>query len=86
MRPIKHNPEYNLLAEALERYVGSDTGTMMRSPFLPLSTSELRDLIKSAGFAHVRILIGVGTGSLSFCQRIPGGELLAHRWQDSSNP
>jgi ubiquinone/menaquinone biosynthesis C-methylase UbiE len=60
MRPIKHNPEYNLLAEALERYVGSDTGTMMRSPFLPLSTSELRDLIKSAGFAHVRILIGVG--------------------------
>jgi hypothetical protein len=33
---------------------------MMRSPFLPLSTSELRDLIKSAGFAHVRILIGIG--------------------------
>ena len=60
MRPIKHNPEYDLLAEALERYVGSDAGTMMRSPFLPLSTSELRDLLKSAGFQDVRILIGIG--------------------------
>lgn len=60
MRPIKHNPEYNLLAEALERYVGPDAGMMMRSPFLPLSTNELRELLKSAGFGDVRILIGIG--------------------------
>jgi ubiquinone/menaquinone biosynthesis C-methylase UbiE len=60
MRPIKYNPPYVLLAEALERYVGPDAGTIMRSPFLPLSTNELRDLLKSAGFEHVRILIGIG--------------------------
>ncbi|MDQ3948489.1 MAG: methyltransferase domain-containing protein [Thermoproteota archaeon] len=60
MRSIKHNPEYNLLADVLERYIGSDAGTMMRSPFLPLSTNELRDLLKSAAFKHVRILIGIG--------------------------
>ncbi|MDQ3853105.1 MAG: methyltransferase domain-containing protein [Thermoproteota archaeon] len=60
MRPIKYNPAYVLLAETLERYAGSDAGTMMRSPFLPLSTNELRDLLKTAGFQYVRILIGIG--------------------------
>jgi ubiquinone/menaquinone biosynthesis C-methylase UbiE len=60
MRPIKHNSAYVLLAEALERYVGSDAGRMMCSAFLPLSTNELRDLLKSAGFQDVRILIGIG--------------------------
>jgi ubiquinone/menaquinone biosynthesis C-methylase UbiE len=60
MRPIKHNPAYVLLSEALERYIGSDAGRMMCSPFLPLSTNELRDLLKSAGFRDVRILIGIG--------------------------
>lgn len=60
MRPIKHNSAYVLLAEALERYVGSDAGRMMCSVFLPLSTNELRDLLKSAGFQDVRILIGIG--------------------------
>src|SRR5918995_766363 len=60
MRPIEHNPAYVLLAEALERHVGPDGGTMMRSPFPSLSTDELRDLIMRAGFRDVRILIGIG--------------------------
>ena len=60
MRPIKHNPAYALLAEALNRHLGPDAETMMRSPFLPLSTNELRDLLKRAGFRDVRILIGIG--------------------------
>jgi hypothetical protein len=60
MRPIKHNPAYVLLAEALERYVGSDAGMMMRSVFLPLSINELHDLFKGAGFQDVRLLIGIG--------------------------
>jgi ubiquinone/menaquinone biosynthesis C-methylase UbiE len=60
MRPIKHNPEYNLLADVLELHVGPDAGMMMRSAFLPLSINELRDLFKSAGFQDVRILIGIG--------------------------
>ena len=45
MRPIKHNPSYAILAEALERHVGTDAGVMMRSPFISLNTEELRDLI-----------------------------------------
>jgi ubiquinone/menaquinone biosynthesis C-methylase UbiE len=34
MRPIKHNPAYSLLAETLERYLGPEAATIMRSPFL----------------------------------------------------
>lgn len=60
MRPIKHNPAYALLAEALNRHLGPDAEIMMRSPFLPLSTNELRDLLKGPGFRDVRIFIGIG--------------------------
>ena len=38
----------------------SDAGVMMRSPFMSLNTDELRDLIVSAGFHDLRILIGIG--------------------------
>jgi SAM-dependent methyltransferase len=61
LRSIEHNPGYVALAEALERHVGVDAGAMMRSPFIPLSTDGLRDLVAGAGFRDVRILIGVGT-------------------------
>jgi hypothetical protein len=60
MRPNKHNPEYNLLADVLERHAGLDAGMMVRSTFLPLSIDELRGLLKSTGFQDVRILIGIG--------------------------
>lgn len=60
MRPNKHNPEYNLLADVLERHAGPEAGMMVRSTFLPLSINDLRSLLKSAGFHDVRILIGVG--------------------------
>lgn len=59
MRPIKHNPSYAILAEALERHVGTDAGVMMRSPFISLNTEELRDLILAAGFQDLRILFGI---------------------------
>ncbi len=61
LRSIEHNPGYVALAEALERHVGADAGAMMRSPFSPLSTDELGDLVAGAGFRDVRILIGIGT-------------------------
>src|SRR5262249_15985881 len=60
MRPIKHNPSYAILAQALERHIGADAGLMMRSPFLSLNTDELRDLLLTAGFHDLRILIGIG--------------------------
>jgi ubiquinone/menaquinone biosynthesis C-methylase UbiE len=61
MRPIKHNPSYAILAEALERHIGTDAGLMMRSPFLFLNIDELRNLFLTAGFHDLRILIGIGS-------------------------
>ena len=61
MRPIKHNPSYAILAEALERHIGADAGLMMRSPFLSLNTDDLRDLFVTAGFNDLRILISIGS-------------------------
>ena len=61
LRSVEHNPGYSLLAEALERHVGSEAGAMMRSPFPSFSTGEeLRDLISGVGFRDVRILLGIG--------------------------
>jgi ubiquinone/menaquinone biosynthesis C-methylase UbiE len=60
MRPNKHNPEYDLLADVLEQHAGPDAGMMVRSTFLPLSINDLRALIKNSGFQNVRILIGIG--------------------------
>lgn len=60
LRPSKHNPEYNLFADVLERRAGPDAGIMVRSTFLPLRIDDLRRLFKIAGFQDVRILIGIG--------------------------
>lgn len=60
LRSIEHNPGYRLLAEALERHVGPDAGSLMRSPFPSLSADELRDLITGAGFRDVRVILGIG--------------------------
>jgi ubiquinone/menaquinone biosynthesis C-methylase UbiE len=60
LRSVLHNPAYELLAEALERYVGPEAGSMMRSPFPELSAGDLRELLAEAGFREVRILIGIG--------------------------
>ncbi|MGH2541446.1 MAG: methyltransferase domain-containing protein, partial [Ardenticatenaceae bacterium] len=60
MRPIAHNPGYLPLVEDLERYLGPDAGAVMCSLFSSLSRGELSDLIMSAGFQDVRILLGIG--------------------------
>lgn len=65
MRPIEHNPTYAILAEVLERNVGTDAGVMMRSPFISLNTDELRDLIVTSGFHDLRVLIGIGPARYS---------------------
>jgi ubiquinone/menaquinone biosynthesis C-methylase UbiE len=79
LRSTEHNPGYGLLAEALERHVGPDAGSMMRSPFSSLSAEELRELIKGAGFREVRILLGIGP------VRYPSAEELL-RWEGASSP
>ncbi len=61
LRSIEHNPGYVALAEALERHVGAEAGTIMRSPFPSLSTDELRDLVKDAGFREARTRLSIGS-------------------------
>jgi SAM-dependent methyltransferase len=79
LRSTEHNPGYRLLAEALERHVGPDAGSMMRSPFPSLSADELRDLITGAGFWDVKVFLGIGP----VCY--PSVEDLV-RWEGASSP
>jgi ubiquinone/menaquinone biosynthesis C-methylase UbiE len=60
LRSIGDNPGWALLADALERHVGPEAGATMRSPFPSFSTESLRELILSAGFREVRVMLGIG--------------------------
>ena len=79
LRSTEHNPGYRLLADSLERHVGADAGSMMRSPFSSLSADELRELIAGAGFGDVRILLGIAP------VRYPSAEEFL-RWEGASSP
>jgi ubiquinone/menaquinone biosynthesis C-methylase UbiE len=79
LRSTEHNPGYRLLADTLERHVGPDAGSMMRSPFSSLSADELRELIAGAGFGKVRILLGIAP------VRYPSAEEFL-RWEGASSP
>ena len=79
LRSIEYNPGYRLLAEALERHVGANAGSMMRSPFSSLNADDLRDLITGAGFRDVKIFLGIGP------VRYPSAEELV-RWEGASSP
>jgi ubiquinone/menaquinone biosynthesis C-methylase UbiE len=79
LRSTEHNPGYRLLADTLERHVGPDAGSMMRSPFSSLSADELRELITGAGFGKVRILLGIAP------VRYPSAEEFL-RWEGASSP
>lgn len=59
-RPIRYNPAYVVLTQALQEHVGAHTAEMMRSPFPAWSVDDLRVLLKEAGFRQVRITIGIG--------------------------
>jgi len=59
LRPIRHNPSYGLLAEVLERHVGDDAGTMMRSPFPEWSGARLREFVLEAGFDEVSLHLDI---------------------------
>lgn len=79
LRSTEHNPGYRLLADTLERHVGPDAGSMMRSPFSSLSADELRELIAGGGFGKVRILLGIAP------VRYPSAEEFLH-WEGASSP
>ena len=79
LRSTEHNPGYRLLADVVERHVGADAGSMMRSPFSSLRTEELRELMAGAGFGKVRILLGIAP------VRYPSAEEFL-QWEGASSP
>jgi ubiquinone/menaquinone biosynthesis C-methylase UbiE len=59
LRPIRHNPSYELLAEVLERHAGEEAGAMIRSPFPEWSGARLQELLIEAGFDRVSLLLDI---------------------------
>ncbi|WP_254864719.1 class I SAM-dependent methyltransferase [Halovivax gelatinilyticus] len=60
-RPLEYHPAYAVLAEALERHVGDEAGTMMRSPFPDWNATDVRTLVLDAGFDDVSITVEIGS-------------------------
>jgi ubiquinone/menaquinone biosynthesis C-methylase UbiE len=79
MRPIAHNAGWGALADALGRHAGPEAGAMMRAPFPDWDGAELRELVTSAGFEDVRVLIVVEGA------RYPSPAELV-RWEGEASP
>jgi ubiquinone/menaquinone biosynthesis C-methylase UbiE len=79
MRPIAHNAGWGALADALARHAGPEAGAMMRAPFPDWDGAELRELVTSAGFEDVRVLIVVEGA------RYPSPAELV-RWEAEASP
>ncbi|WP_227354128.1 class I SAM-dependent methyltransferase [Haladaptatus salinisoli] len=60
-RPLEYNSGYVELAEALERHVGDDAETMMRSPFPEWTGEDLGTLVRDAGFSESLRTIEIGS-------------------------
>ena len=60
-RPLHYQPAYVVLADALERYIGDNAGTMMRSPFPDWEEGHLRTLASDAGFDNASVTIEIGS-------------------------
>ena len=60
-RPIDHHPGYRILAELLERHVGDDAGTMMRSPFPNWDVEYLHTIAEAAGCEDPTVTIEIGS-------------------------
>lgn len=59
-RPLDYQPGYVVLAEALERHISGEAGTMMRSPFPAWDGDYLRTHAREAGFDDVSVTIEIG--------------------------
>ncbi|WP_293033172.1 class I SAM-dependent methyltransferase [Natronococcus sp.] len=60
-RPIDYQPAYVVLADALERYIGDEAGTMMRSPFPAWDGEDLRTLVQNSGLDDVSVTVDIGS-------------------------
>jgi ubiquinone/menaquinone biosynthesis C-methylase UbiE len=72
-RPIQYSPGYAALADALERYVGTEAAAMLRAPFGLGDPEELRGLVAQAGFHNMHIQIAI------HAVRFPSAEELIRR-------
>ena len=77
-RPIEFNPGYVAFADALERHVGEEATTMMRSPFPSWDRAYLRTLVSDAGLREASVTVGIGT------MRYPSPEEFVRREAASS--
>jgi SAM-dependent methyltransferase len=59
LRSLEFNSAYDVLADALEEYVGHEAAEMMRSPFPAWDIIDLRALIQDAGFEEVTITFDI---------------------------
>jgi SAM-dependent methyltransferase len=58
-RPLTHHPPFAALAEALDRHAGEGVGAALRAPFSGRPGAGLRRQLERAGFAGVRLRIGI---------------------------
>lgn len=77
-RSIEYQPGYVVLADALDRHVGEEAGTMMRSPFPTWNEEDLRTHARDAGFDDVSISLEIGS------MRYPSAEEFVRREAASS--
>lgn len=77
-RPLEYNPGYVVLADALERHVGDDAATMMRSPFPAWDGDDFRSLVYDGAFSEFSITIEIGS------MRYPSAEEFVRREAASS--
>lgn len=77
-RPLEFHPSYARMADALGRHAGEEAAAMMRSPFSAWDVSEVRGLVREAGFRDVVVTIQIGS------MRYPSPEEFVRREAASS--
>jgi ubiquinone/menaquinone biosynthesis C-methylase UbiE len=58
-RALEHSPAFAAFVGALQRHAGDEAAGIMRGPFGWSDRDAIRDVVAAAGFAAVRIRIGV---------------------------
>jgi ubiquinone/menaquinone biosynthesis C-methylase UbiE len=64
-RPIQYSPGFAVLAQMLEHHAGPGAAAVMHAPFAGPDAQALRQLLTSAGFGAVRLVIGIGGARFS---------------------
>ena len=54
-RPIEYSPGFEVLAQALDRHVGTAAAAIMRAPFALGAEGQLRGMAQEAGFTQMRV-------------------------------